>query len=144
MSKEKKRWDGRCHIVVPNKGDVMTDVKKHIIDMHSHGLKDKIGTELQYVLNVGKEEYFQERVEMFYGIADAVLDGKLKIEDSTIFTLKDWGNCKFKFHKTKDSCNEDIFRVIECDMNGKFPEDEGCTFPFNLQYMDLDWLRCDE
>lgn len=140
----KVNWNGTCHIVVPDEKDMGNIVHENIVDMHSHGLKKLIGTELQYIINVRKTEYFQERVSLFYSIAEAVLKGSLKIEDGKVFTFDGWEDCKFKFFKAKDANKEDIFRVVECDMKGKFPEDKSCAFPFNLQYIDIDWLRSEE
>lgn len=134
-------WDGSCHIVVFDDDDknnkVIKNFSKNFVDMHSHGLKEVIGIELQYIINVGMHEYFAERVELFYGIAEAVLTGDIKLEDKAIFQLKEWGECKFKFYKTKDEAGEDIFRVVECDMNGKFPEDKNCKEPFKYQYCNI-------
>lgn len=124
------KWDGSCHIVTLDDNDIN-------VDMHSHGLKEEIGTELQYVLNVGKKEYFAERQQLFYQIADEVVMNKLKIEDGNVFILKGWKDCKFKFYKTNDCFGEEIYRVIECDMNGRFPDDPYCNSFFKSQYNDI-------
>lgn len=123
-------WDGTCHIV-------HFDNNSDNVDMHSHGLKEEIGTELQYVLNLMNKKYFEERCQLFYMIADEVLMHRLKIADGDVFLLKAWKGCKFKFYKTKDCDGEDIYRVIECDMHGRFPDNPNCDSFFKTQYVDL-------
>lgn len=48
-------WDGSCHIVIFDDDDknnkVIKNFSKNFVDMHSHGLKEVIGTELQYICN---------------------------------------------------------------------------------------------
>lgn len=127
---KKLNWNGYCHVIY--------DLPFPFIDMHFHGLDKEIGTELQYVLDVGSE-YLSERQELIYDCATEIFNGILSIDSDKPFTLKDfgWGDCKFKFFKTKDSNDKPIIRIIECDMTGKFPENKNCDPYFAKQYDDI-------
>lgn len=119
-----------CHAVM----DICSN--PNIMDMHTHGLRDDIGIELQCVLFDG-EEYIEEKKILMATVAFKILNGELNLDSKEPFEITDWEDCKFKLFKTNDSEQNDILRIIECDMNGKFPEDEGCEEPFNLQYEDI-------
>ena len=124
----KLNWNGTCHIV---NGE---EFKDGMVDMHSHGLKECIGTEFQYVLDVGDKSYFAERQTLFSQVANLVVNKHLKLEDGLTFIVPKWTGCKFRFFKTKDLDGEDIFRIVECDMKGKFPNDDGCSSFYKTQY----------
>lgn len=126
----KLNWDGCFHCVVD-----VTDYD-YVADIHTHGLADEIGTELQYIL-YGGEERNDEIFVMFAQVGFLLKNGKLDADSSEPFELMDWDDCKFKFYKSKDCDGEDILRIIECDMEGKFPEDEGCDEIFSKQYIEL-------
>lgn len=70
-------WDGSCHIVIFDDDDknnkVIKNFSKNFVDMHSHGLKEVIGTELQYIINVGMHEYFAERVRELINPGECVI-----------------------------------------------------------------------
>lgn len=127
---KKLNWDLNCHFVV----DICRT--PFIADIHTHGLKDEIGTELQFALFKG-EEFMDETRCLFGQVANEILNENLSIDDETEFTLESWSDCKFRLFKTKDYEGNDIVRIIECDMNGRFPDNEECAFPFLLQCEDI-------
>ena len=125
MYNKKSNWNGKCHVV---NGEGM---KSGMVDMHSHGLADEIGTELQYVIR-RSDDSFVEIQELFSEIAHRVINHKLKLKDHSRFKSDLFG-IYFELFKTKDSAGKTIYRVIEPDMQGRFPKDSKSPY-FSKQY----------
>lgn len=105
-------------------------LKEGMIDAHTHGLKNYGSYELQCVLNFSPK---------FVGyILNAV--GEL-IQGGRVFHDKDEieglfrNDAKLLVYRTKDSCGEDILRLIVPDSEFKYP-DESEEFPYNKQFED--------
>lgn len=118
------KWRGQGHLVKDE------SLKNYMVDMHSHGLEDEIGTEFQYVIDRGEKENFGEIQDMFSEAATKVLNNELQLKDGEIYTSELF-SCDLKLFKTKDSANKSIFRIIEPDLKGNFPETS-----------DKEWIKC--
>ena len=123
-------WDGTCHLL-----EHITEDNK-IIDLHTYGLTDDIGMELQYVINPDID-IIDEKVILLRQVMQELFYNKLSLDYSVPFTLDDYKDTLFQLFITTDSRGKEICRIIESDNNKKFPTDKTCLYPYNMQYKNI-------
>lgn len=134
-------WNNSVHIHIVYDE---TNFKPYMCDMHSHGLDKIIGSELQYVLDVGCWEYFLERSNMFRNIAKKILKKEIELKNGVEFYYEEFG-CPLRLFHTTDCYGEPIYRVIEPTLDGEWPEEtdrEGFKSQYDNPYLPKACAGC--
>ncbi|WP_050614867.1 DUF4262 domain-containing protein [Bacillus testis] len=107
------------------------EVDKPLADIATRGMRENLNHEdLQIVLAIGKE------------MAELILDTVIaNIKDGYKYREGLWNNViedtvvEFKRVRSGD---RSLLRLVLPDSEGRFPEDEGCQYPYCEQYKAID------
>lgn len=115
-------------------GHYVVKEEEYLADIHTHNLRDELHhLEFQIVLKIRKELAYN----IFNSVINEYVLKEISINDGDLlYNIIE--NYPLKIFKTKDSFDEEIFRILLPDPNGLFPEDINCEFPYNLQKQPIE------
>lgn len=106
------------------------EFKKNMCDCHTHGLDERIGTELQMVLHVG-----QRMCGFVINSAVSAIAGGTTFNDGDrLFGLFEDGNMPVGFIKSSDCDGKDILRICLPDESGDVSSNASGVY--GMQHLD--------
>lgn len=121
-----------CNCLCPECNEYHEDFPEYLCNAHTHGM-DKYGVpDFQIVLDN------QELVSYtFKELAKRVQSGEIFAGGECIDDLFENNKVKLLVFKEAD---RNVLRVIFPDPNNKWPNDKGCEYPYNQQFLPTDKL----
>ncbi len=107
------------------------EAESPLANIHTHGLVENLShTDFQIVLKLD-DELIQT---LFHSIIENIKGGYTYYEGRSNKVIED---LEVEFKKFQEDGRE-VLRLIIPDQDGRFPNEEGCSEPYNKQYVEFE------